>query len=186
MPRFIRRLLLLSIVCAGVRVRAPAGTFGQIAYGGSWQTTFTLINVDSIRFGERHPHLLQDSGSPLNAPVQGFGSTSSYTFTIPPSGSTNVVLSSTDSTTTEGWASMTVTAARARARLVSIPVAERADLRSCGTHQHIRLGYIAYSVPAILESLILLPFDNTGGPISLPRSRLANTASATQFRSDRV
>ena len=45
MPRLIRRLLLLSIVCAGAAF--GQGTFGQIAYGGSWQTTFTLINMVS-------------------------------------------------------------------------------------------------------------------------------------------
>ena len=101
MPRLIRRLLLLSIVCAGGAFGQSqvAGTFAQIAYGGSWQTTFTLINMDSADLASVTLNFFADSGSPLNVPVQGFGSTSSYTFTIPVSGSTNVVLSSTDPTT---------------------------------------------------------------------------------------
>jgi len=46
MPKFILRFLSLGILCAGAAF-GQQGSFGQIAYGGSWQTTFTLINLSS-------------------------------------------------------------------------------------------------------------------------------------------
>jgi len=105
MPKFILRLLGLSVLCAGGAFGQVQGTFAQIAYGGSWQTTFTLINLNS---GAANVTLFfyGDDGGPLNAPVQGFGNTTAYTFSIPPNGVQNVVLSSPDPTT-QGWASMT-------------------------------------------------------------------------------
>ncbi len=48
MPRF-NRFVALSIICAGCAF-GQQGTFAQIAFGGSWQTTFTLINENQIRF----------------------------------------------------------------------------------------------------------------------------------------
>src|SRR5665213_193373 len=91
MPRLIRRLLLLSFVCAGAAFGQVAGTFAQIAYGGSWQTTFTLVNVDSTNLATVTLNFFADGvpTGPLTVPVQGFGNTSSYTFTIPVGGSTN-------------------------------------------------------------------------------------------------
>src|SRR5579862_938378 len=114
MPRFISRLLLLSIVCAGGAFGQAqvAGTFAQIAFGGSWQTTFTLINVDSTDIANVTLNFFMDGPTPgpLTVPIQGSASTSSYTFTIAPSGATNVVLSSANPSVTQGWASMTVNA----------------------------------------------------------------------------
>jgi hypothetical protein len=165
MSRLIRRLLLLSIVCAGAAFgQSVAGTFAQIAYGGSWQTTFTLINVDSIDLASVTLNFFGDTGSPLNVPVQGFGSTSSYTFTIPPSGATNVVLSSTDSTTIQGWASMTVVSGTVRGQgsfrflLANGQLSEAVvPLSTSGSAACI------IPFPPSSNPVILLPFDNTGG-----------------------
>jgi hypothetical protein len=113
MPKLVLRLLTLGIVCAG-GVFGQQGSFGQIAYGGSWQTTFTLINVSSSGTATVTLSFYADSGSPLNAPVQGFGVTSAYTFAIPAGGSQNVVLQSSDSNTTQGWASMSASGGTVR------------------------------------------------------------------------
>lgn len=175
MPRFFRRLLLLSIVCAGCAF--GQGTFGQIAYGGSWQTTFTLVNMDSVDIASVTLSFFGDDGSPLNAPVQGFGNTSSYAFTILPNGSTNVVLSSTDSTTTQGWASIAATGpvrGQGSFRFL-LPGGQISEAVVPLTPNQV-LNCIALCIP---PSLILLPFDNTTGQY-VTSIALANTASTTQ------
>src|SRR5437773_11273590 len=107
MPKFISRFLVLSVLCAGGAFGQLQGTFAQIAYGASWQTTFTLINTNSTNPARVTLSFYGDDGSPLNAPVQGFGNSSGvYTFTLAPNGAQNVVLSSQDPTTTQGWASI--------------------------------------------------------------------------------
>ena len=106
MPRPISRFFVLSILCAGGAFGQVQGTFAQIAYGASWQTTFTLINLNSTNPANVTLRFYADDGSPLNAPVQGFGSTPTYTLAVPPNGARNVVLTSPDPTT-QGWATMT-------------------------------------------------------------------------------
>jgi len=180
MPRFIRRLFLLSIVCAGASFGQVTGTFAQLAYGGSWQTTFTLINLDSVDLASVTLNFLQENGSPLNAPVQGFGNTSAYTFTIPPGGSTNVVLSSTDSTTTQGWATMTVAAGNVRGQgsfRFNLPGGQISEavvpLSTSGS------AVCIIPFPPSANPVILLPFDNTTGQY-VTSVAIANTTNAAQ------
>jgi|SRR5579872_3702160 len=165
MPRLIRRLLLLSMVCAGCAFGQfqGQGTFAQIAFGGSWQTTFSLINEDTTDPASVTLNFFQDSGAPLSAPVQGFGSTASYTFTIPINGSTNVVLSSTNPGVTQGWASMTVTAGLVRGQgsfrfLLPTGVISEAVVPLSPAPSACILGFPPSSNP-----VILMPFDNSTG-----------------------
>src|SRR5579862_1173626 len=104
MPNYIFRFLALSILCAGGAF--GQGSFGQIAFGGCWQTTFTLINLDPQNAASVSLFFYGDSGAALSAPVQGVGAVPSYTFTIPANGAQDVVLSNTDPNTTQGWANM--------------------------------------------------------------------------------
>jgi len=171
MPKFIGRLLLLSVVCAGGAFGQVAGTFAQIAFGGSWQTTFTLINVDSdpTDLANVTLNFFMDGPTPgpLTVPVQGSTGTtltSSYTFTIPASGSTNVVLSSTNPSVTQGWASMTVTSGSVRGQgsfrfLLPTGVISEAvvPLSTSGSTACI----IAF--PPSNNPVIMIPFDNTTG-----------------------
>jgi hypothetical protein len=159
MPKFFLRFLALSILCAAGAF--GQGTFGQIAFGGSWQTTFTLMNM-STTSADVTLSFFDDNGLPLAAPVQGFGVMSVYTFTIPPSNAQNVVLSSLAGTTTQGWASMSTTG----------------NVRGQGSFRfQLPSGVISEAVvplsrPAQLECIvsfpppdpvIVIPFDNTGG-----------------------
>ncbi len=167
MPRLIRRLLLLSVVCAGAAFgQSVAGTFAQIAFGGSWQTSFTLVNMDSTNLASVTLNFFMDGTTtgPLTVPVQGFGNTSSYTFTIPPSGSTNVVLSSTDPSVTQGWASMTVSSGSVRGQgsfrfsLPSGTISEAVVPLSRSGSTACIIGF-----PSSDNPVIQLPFDNTTG-----------------------
>jgi hypothetical protein len=164
-------MLLLSIVCAGGAFGQTqvAGTFAQIAYGGSWQTTFTLINTDSVDIANVTLNFFRDGTTtgPLTVPVQGSAGTiftSSYTFTIPPNGSTNVVLSSTDASVTQGWASMTVSAGSVhgqgafRFRLPTGVISEAVVPLSTSGSAVCIIGF-----PPSTNPVILLPFDNTTG-----------------------
>jgi hypothetical protein len=165
MPKFIRRLFLLSIVCAGAAF-GQQGTFAQIAYGGSWQTTFTLINLSSTDLAGVTLSFFADDGSQLSAPIQGFGNSIAYTFTIPPSGSRNIVLSSANPTVTQGWASMAVATGIVRGQgsfrsvTLSGAVFEAAvPLSTSGS----ALCIIPIPVSNPLDPVILIPFDNTTG-----------------------
>ena len=103
---FIVRCVALVVLYAGAAI--GQGTFGQIAYGGCWQTTFTFVNLSAQSAASVSLSFYADDGSPLSAPVQGVGNISPYLFTIPASGAQTVVLTSTDSSTTQGWASMSI------------------------------------------------------------------------------
>jgi len=165
MSRFIRRLFLMSFVCAGAAF--GQSSFAQIAFGGPWQTTFTLINVDSSNLANVTLNFFADSGSPLNVPIQGVaGSPNSYTFTISPSSSQNIVLVSTDPTTpvTQGWASMTVTSGRVQGQ-----GSFRSLLPSGATFEAVVPLSTSGSAVCIIpfppsgSPVILIPFDNTAG-----------------------
>ena len=170
MPKLICRLFLMSVVCAGATFgQSVAGTFAQIAFGGSWQTTFTLINVSTDVAGVTL-NFFGDNGAPLNAPVTvpgspNISSTNSYTFTIPASSSQTIVLPSTDpTTTTQGWASMTVSSGRVQGQ-----GSFRALLPSGSTFEAVVPLTTSGSTVCIIPfpptgtPVILIPFDNTGG-----------------------
>lgn len=178
MPRFIYRFLTLNIVFAA-GVFGQQGTFAQIAYGGSWQTTFTLLNLSSTDLANVTLAFFADSGSSLSAPVQGFGNTSSYVFTIPPGGAQNVVLSSSDSTTTQGWASMSATSGVVRGQ---------GSFRFLLPGGAISEAVVPLSAPGSAvcivpfpfvpgSAVILVPFDNTTGQY-VTSLAVANTTNA--------
>ena len=80
MPRF-HRFVALSIICAGCVFGQPEqGSFAQIAYGGGWQTTFTLVNPSETRLAFVTLNFFGDNGLPLNVPIQDAETTTSYTF----------------------------------------------------------------------------------------------------------
>ena len=178
MPRSILRFLTLGILCAAGAF-GQQGTFAQIAYGGSWQTTFTLLNLSSTDVASVTLSFFGDDGSPLNAPVQGSGNTASYTFTIPRGGAQNVVLSSSDATTIQGWASMTVTSGVARGQgsfrfqLPGGPLWEAVVPLSTPN-----ATLCIYPFPPSPNPVILIPFDNTSGQY-VTSLAIANTTGAS-------
>jgi len=149
MPKSILRFLALSTLCTAAAF-GQQGTFGQIAYGGSWQTTFTLMNLNSITRATVTLSFFGDDGSPLNAPIQGFGVTSAYTFAIPAGGAQNVVLSSSDQGTTQGWASMSATGDTVRGQgSFRVLLPKGGGLRGSGSAHPARLGAVHRTVPAV-------------------------------------
>src|SRR5665213_879943 len=70
MPQSILRFLALSTLCTAAAF-GQQGTFGQIAYGGSWQTTFTLMNLNSITRATVTLSFFGDDGSLLLSRVLG-------------------------------------------------------------------------------------------------------------------
>jgi len=167
MPKFILRFLALSALCTGAAFgQSVQGTFAQIAYGGSWQTTFTLVNLNSSAGASVTLNFFGDGGSPLSAPVDGAGSLSSYTFTIPPNGARNIVLSSTDTSVTQGWASM----------VTSGIVRGQGSFRFVLANGQISEAVVPLTTPGVVAGciipipqtnpLILIPFDNTSGYVT--------------------
>jgi len=173
MPKFIRRFAALSIVCAGCAF-GQSGSFAQIAFGGSWQTTFTLLNESDTLLAHVTLFFFGDNGLPLNAPVLGAGTVSNYTFTIAPGGLQSVVLVSSDPTTSQGWASLDVGG--------SGIVRGQASFRFLLPNKTISEAVVPIStsgsavcvVPSPAPSVILVPFDNTTGQY-VTSLALANT-----------
>jgi hypothetical protein len=137
------------------------GSFAQIAYGGGWQTTFTLVNPSAPSLAFVTLDFYGDNGLPLNVPIQGAATTTSYTFSIVPGGQQSVVLSSTDPTESQGWASINVSGtARGQAsfrRLLPNKTISEAVIPLSTS------GFAVCVVPTAAPSVILLPFDNTTG-----------------------
>jgi len=174
MPRF-QRFVAFSIICAGSAFGQPEqGSFAQIAYGGGWQTTFTLVNPSDTRLAFVTLNFYGDDGSPLNVPVQGAPATTSYTFSIVPGGQQSVVLSSSASTESQGWASIDVSGAvRGQASfrwlLPNKTISEAVVPLSTS-------GFTVCVVPTAAPSVILVPFDNTTGQY-ITSLALANTTT---------
>jgi hypothetical protein len=175
MPKFIHRFVALSIVFAACAF-GQQGSFAQIAYGGSWQTTFTLINESPTDLANVTLNFFGDNGLPLNAPVAGSGNTSSYTFVIVPGGLKSIVLFSPDVTTSQGWANMNVASGIVRGA---------GSFRFLLPNKTISEATIPLSAPGsalcIVPSpsvpgttVILIPFDNTTGEY-VTSLALANT-----------
>lgn len=174
MPRF-HRFVALSIICAGsVFAQPQQGSFAQIAYGGGWQTTFTLVNPSQTSLAFVTLNFYGDNGAPLNVPIQDSGTTTSYTFSIVPGGQQSVVLSSTALTDSQGWASIDVSGtvrgqASFRRLLPSKTITEAVVPLSTS-------GFAVCVVPTAAASVILLPFDNTTGQY-VTSLALANTTT---------
>jgi hypothetical protein len=180
MPRSIFRLFALSIVIAGGAF-GQQGTFAQIAYGGSWQTTFTLLNLSSTDVASVTLSFFGDNGLPLNAPVQDFGNASSYTFTIPAGGAQNVVLASSNSTTTQGWATMSVASGIVRGQgsfRFLLPGGQISEAVVPLSTSGVALCILPF--PPSSNPVILVPFDNTTGQYvtSLAIANTSNTPLA--------
>jgi len=157
MPRF-HRFVALSIICAGCAF--GQGSFAQIAYGGGWQTTFTLLNQSDTLLAHLTLNFYGDDGSPLNVPIQDAATTSSYTITIVPGGLQSVVISSPNSTSSQGWASMDVSGGIVRGQasfrwlLPNKTISEAVIPISTS-------GSVLCVVPSPAADVILIPFDNT-------------------------
>lgn len=178
MPRFILRVFALGILCTAAAFGQQNSNFAQIAFGGSWQTTFTLLNLSTTDLGSVTLSFFGDDGLPLNAPVQGTGNTTSYTFTIPEGGAQNVVLSSTDPNITQGWATMTVTSGIVRGQgsfrflTQASQISEAVvPLSTPGT------ALCIFPIPPSPNPVILVPFDNTTGQY-VTSLAIANTTNA--------
>jgi hypothetical protein len=84
------------------------GSFAQLASGGGWKTTFTVVNISSSSVTARIK-LYADNGNPLSLPLSfpqsGVVTTDSVAeMTIPAKGSAVVESESSASTTIIGWA----------------------------------------------------------------------------------
>ena len=171
---------VLTFLISGILSVSSAysqGTFGQIAYGGCWQTAFTLVNASTATVAKGNFSFYGDGGSLITAPVQGAGHVSSYQFTVPANGTESVVLSSSDPDITQGWASMSITAGAVRAQgtLRCQPPGGPAfeavvPLSTSATTECI------IPIPASASPAILIPFDNTGDHSTAVA--LANTTNA--------
>jgi hypothetical protein len=181
MAKLILRVFGLGILCAAA-VFGQQGSFGQIAYGGSWQTTFTLMNLSSTSPVTLTLSFFGDDGSPLNAPIDGFGATAAYTLTIPAGGAQNVVLTGSPVSTTQGWASLNMTSASGG------PVRGQASFRFLLPGGAISEAVVPLTLPGgalcivpfpQFNPVILLPFDNTTGQY-VTSLAFANTTNSSQ------
>jgi hypothetical protein len=178
MPRFVLRFFVLSVLCVGVA--SGQGTFGQIAYGGCWQTTFTLVNTSAQSAASVSLFFYADDGSPLSAPVRGIGNVSSYQFTISVNGAQDVVLSSTDANTTQGWASIT-TAGGVTVRGQGSFLCHnsgRPDFEAVVPLSTSGSTECILPFPQSPNPVIVIPFDNTVGQ-HVTSLGFANTTNAT-------
>ena len=159
MPRFIHRFVALGIVCAGCAF-GQQGSFAQIAYGGGWQTTFTLVNQSETLLAHVTLNFFGDDGSPLNVPIQDAATTTSYTISIVPGGLQSVVLSSPSSTSSQGWASMDVSGGIVRGQAAFRRLLPNKTISEAVIPLSTS-GSVLCVVPNPASDVILIPFDNT-------------------------
>jgi hypothetical protein len=173
--------LFALVLAAGLAVASAQGSFGHLAYGAGWQTTFLTVNQDPTTAASVTLNFYADSGAALAAPVNSGSALSAYSFSIPPGGSTSVVLPDVGGATTyEGWASLQV----ANGVSVSGQAIFRENLG--GSHPILEAAVpFTGGPPACVISFwsvepthyILVPFDNTTG-VHVTTLAFANTTSA--------
>jgi len=180
---FWRNCQVLAIaLIAGLGVASAQGTFGHIAYGGGWQTTFVLVNEDTTTAASISLAFYSDSGANLPLPVNGGSAVSPYTTNIPAGGSISVVVGDNGSpNASQGWASLHVTNSVA----VNGQAIFRQDLGS--GHPVLESAVpLTGGTPVCIFSFwdvepnhyVLVPFDNTTNT-HLTAIALANTTSST-------
>jgi hypothetical protein len=178
MPRSILWFLTLGLFCAAGAF-GQQGTFAQIAYGGSWQTTFTLLNLSTTDLGSVTLSFFADDGSPLNAPIQSFGNATSYTFTIPEGGTQNVVLANPGSSVTQGWATMNVTDGIVRGQGSFRFLTQAGQISEAVVPLNTPGAVLCiFPIPPSPNPVIQLPFDNTAGQY-VTSVAIANTTSGS-------
>jgi len=158
MPR-CHRLVALSVICAGC-VFGEQGSFAQIAYGGGWQTTFTLINQSDSLLAHVTLNFYGDDGAPLNVPIQDAAATTSYTVSIVPGGLQSVVLASPDLTESQGWTSMDVSGGIVRGQAAFRRLLPNKTISEAVIPLSTS-GSVLCVVPNPASDVILIPFDNT-------------------------
>ena len=173
--RFFAILLAIGLTNASAQ-----GTFGHLAYGGGWQTTFLVVNQDQTTEANVTLTFYSDIGTALAPPVNGGTATSTYSFSIPPNGSTSIVLPDAGgSASTEGWASLNVNNSPAVSGQAifrqsaggSRPILEAAVPFTSGAP----LCLVPFGNVAPMHT-ILVPFDNTTG-VHVTALAFANTTS---------
>jgi len=172
--------VLAVALIAGLGVASAQGTFGHIAFGGGWQTTFILVNEDTTTAASASLAFYSDSGANLPLPVNGGPAVSPYTADIPPGGSVSVVVGDSGSpNASQGWASLHVTNSVA----VNGQAIFRQDLG--GGHPVVEAAVpLTGGTPVCILSFwdvepthyVLVPFDND---THLTGIALANTTSSS-------
>jgi len=165
----------------GLASASAQGTFGHLAYGGGWQTTFLVVNQDQTTEAHVSLSFYSDNGKPLTLAANGGSATSVYSFSVPANGSASVVIPDVEgSTPHQGWASLTVNnspTVSGQAIFHQNPGGSRPALEAAVP---FNTGAPACLVPfgiAASTHSILIPFDNkTSGHITA--LALANTTSA--------
>jgi hypothetical protein len=142
---------------------APAGrqVIAQIADGGGWKTTITLVNLDAVPANFRLRFFASD-GSLLRLPFEGGtpGRLEEISGIIPVGGSRTIVTAATDTALSQGWAELTSAQAIGGQGVFRQRVPNRPDQEA--------------GVSAILpSSRFMIPYDNTQGFVS--SMAIANT-----------
>jgi hypothetical protein len=172
--------LFTLVLAAGLAISSAQGTFGHIAYGAGWQTTFFVVNQDQTTAANVSLLFYADSGSALAAPVNGGAAASLHSFAIPAGGSASVVLPDVGgSTTYQGWASLQVTNGVA----VSGQAIFRENLGGSHPILEAAVPFTGGPPPCVVSfwsvaptHFILVPFDNTTG-MHVTALAFANTTS---------
>lgn len=174
--------LFVLLAAAGVSGAWAQGTFGHLAYGGGWQTTFLVVNEDQTTEANVSLSFYSNSGTPLAAPVNGATPISVYSFSLEPNGSAEIVLPDVGGTTTnQGWASLAVS----NTPTVTGQAIFRENL---GGNNPVLEAAVPFTSPAPAclipfgtagpTHYILVPFDNTTG-VHVTALALANTTSSS-------
>lgn len=179
MLRRTSRLVTFALI-AGLAVASAQGTFGHIAYGAGWQTTFIVVNQDNTIEAKASLAFYSDSGAPLAAPVNSGPASSSYSFTVPPRGSVSIVLPDVGGATTfEGWASLVTAGGEVSGQAIF-----RESLGGSHLVLEAAVPFNGVPSPCIISTwsiepthTLLVPFDNTTG-VHVTALAFANTTSA--------
>ncbi len=173
--------LLVLLAAAGVGAAWAQGTFGHLAYGGGWQTTFLIVNEDQTTEADVSLSFYSNSGTPLAAPVNGATAIAVYSFSILPGGSASVLLPDVGgSTVNEGWASLAVS----NTPTVSGQAIFRQNLGGGNPVLEAAVPFTTFAPVCLVPygsagptHYILVPFDNTTG-VHVTALALANTTSS--------
>ena len=149
----MQRLILLLSMSVSLVFAQGVTSLPQIAFGGGWDTSFTIVNLSDLP-GQGELRFHAEDGTPLNVILNSSNgqSVSSASITVPPHGVQVIQTTGNTGPTTAGWADFVVDTTTAPLSISSI----------YRRHVSQNMTFEA-SVPGVSSATkpLIIPFDNT-------------------------
>jgi hypothetical protein len=172
----MHRVLRLTLFAMAATAAAfGQGYFPHVTWGGGWQMTVRVVNLDNATRAAATLSFYDDGGNPLAVSIGGMAATGAYNFTVPPSGATTLILPP-DGASVQGWARLDTNGGTVAGLVIfTYHVTGKPDFSA--TIPFVTDASTCIIPLPLTNPQYAVPFDNSGG--SATAIAFANTDSGT-------